>query len=77
MTTMDLDLYIEDHFIEVCGVSDVLATNRNGDMVITTIIRYSTVESILTGEVALRAHLYEWCYDTIQETTSLNFHEVL
>ena len=75
----EAEVILEDHLVEICGVSDAIGTVFNGPLIVHTEIRYSTVESILTGEVFLRAHLYEWYYDTIQDSGiwALNFHEVL
>ena len=75
----EAEVILEDHLVEICGVSDVIGTVFNGPLIVHTEIRYSAVESILTGEVFLRAHLYEWYYDTIQDSGiwTLNFHEVL
>ena len=69
---------LDDHLVEVCGVSDT-KTVINGPLLVHTEVRYSTVESVLTGEVFQRVHLYEWCYDTIVDdgTWTLNHHELL
>ena len=76
MSTQE-DVILADQFREVCGVTNIIGIEFNGPLVVKAEIRESIVESIITGEMFQRSHLYEWHFNPEYGLWILYFHELL